>query len=192
MNRAAAARIFSGAALASVLLLFGSAPPALAAEGGGWRPIYDVVMLWVNFGILVLVLFKLLKRPLRDFFRDRKEEVAAEIQRIEEEKARAQQRVAEATAELEDSQARLERVRERIIAEGERIRDAIIEDARDHSRVLIIQAQRRIDNQLFSARRQFKAELVDMAIEVAMERLPREVTEVDNQRYIDLYLNTAV
>jgi F-type H+-transporting ATPase subunit b len=192
MKGVAATRIFGCAAVASALLLVASATPVLAAEGGGWRPIYDVVMLWVNFGILVLVLFKLLKRPLRDFFRDRKEEVALEIQRIEEEKARAQQRVAEATAELEDSQARLERVRQRIVAEGERVRDSIIEDARDHSRVLITQARRRIDNQLLSARRQFKAELVETAIEIAMDRLPKEVTEADNQRYIDLYLKTAV
>ena len=185
-----ATRMLHLAIFALCLLLLAAAPAA--AESGDWRPMYDVVMLWVNFGILVVVLFKLLKRPLRDFFQDKKEEVAAEIQRIEADKDRALQRVEEAQAEMEDSQARLTRVRERIVAEGERMRDQIIEDARDQSRLMITQAKRRIDNQLFTARRQLQSELIDMAIEIALKRLPGEVTEADNQRYIDLYLKTAV
>jgi ATP synthase F0 subunit b len=187
MNRATR---FFGGSLAVAGLLLSSAVPAAAASGG-WRPIYDVVMLWVNFGILVAVMVKLLRRPLRDFFRDRKEEVAAEIQRIEAEKERAKQRVKEAHAELEESQARLERVHGRIVAEGERIRDQIVEEARDHSRIMMEQARRRIDNQIVTARRNFKAELVDMAVDIAMKRLPEEITEDDNQHYIDLYLKTA-
>jgi F-type H+-transporting ATPase subunit b len=171
------------------LLLF--AAPA-AAESGDWRPVYDVIMLWVNFVILVAVLFKLLRRPLRDFFQDKKEAVAAEIERIEAEKDRALRRVEDAKAEMEDSQARRKRVRKRIVAEGERIRDQIIEDARDHSRVMITQAKRRVDNQIFSARRQLQSELIDMAVDISLKRLPEEVTEADNQRYIDLYLKTAV
>ena len=93
-------------AAAAVLL---AAAPA-AAESGGWRPIYDVVMLWLNFGILVFALVKLLRRPLRDFFQDKKDELEIAVKRIEAEKQRAKQRVEEAYKEMEENQARLERV----------------------------------------------------------------------------------
>ncbi len=185
-----AKRILGCAAAALALVLVASSPAA--AESGGWRPIYDVVMLWINFAILVFALYKLLKRPLRDFFQDRKEEMAAEIRRIEAEKDRAQEQVKEAAAELEKGKERLERIRARIVQEGERIRDRIIEEAQDQSRVLVNQARRRIDHQIFTARRQFKAEMVDMAVKIALERLPKEVTEADNQHYIELYLESAL
>jgi F-type H+-transporting ATPase subunit b len=170
-------------------MLFVAAPAA--AESGGWRPIYDVVMLWLNFGILVFVLVKVLRRPLRDFFQDKKDELEIAIGRIESDKQRAWQRVEEAREELEENKSRLERVRKRIFEEGERVRDQIIEDAREQSRVMIEHARRRIDNQIFLARQQFKAEMVDMAVDIALEQLPREVTEADENRRIDLYLNAA-
>jgi len=175
--------------LAAAAILLGAVPAA--AESGGWRPIYDVVMLWLNFGILVFVLVKVLKRPLRDFFQDKKDELENAVRRIESEKQRAWQQVEEARQDLEENKSRLERVRKRIFEEGERERDQIIEDARDQSRVMIEHARRRIDNQIFLARRQFKAEMVDMAMEMALEQLPREVTEADENRRIDLYLNAA-
>ena len=184
------ARRLFGAGIGAFFLLLLFAPPA-AAESAGWRPVYDLVMLWVNFAILVVVLYKVLKRPLRDFFQDRKDELADEIQRIESERDQASKRVEEARAELEESRARMDRVRQRIVAEGERIREQIVQDAREQSRVMIAQARRRVDNQIFSAHRKFRAELVDMAAEIALQRLPNEVTDADNQRYIDLYLKSA-
>ncbi|MCF8053124.1 MAG: ATP synthase F0 subunit B [Desulfobacterales bacterium] len=175
--------------LAAAAMLLGAAPAA--AESGGWRPIYDVVMLWLNFAILVFVLVKVLRRPLRDFFQDKKDELELAVRRIESDKQRAWQRVEEAHMELEENKARLERVRKRIFEEGERERDQLIEDARDQSRIMIEHARRRIDNQIFLARRQFKAEMVDMAVDMALEQLPREVTEADESRRIDFYLNAA-
>jgi F-type H+-transporting ATPase subunit b len=176
-------------ALAAAAVLLGSAPAA--AESGGWRPVYDLVMLWLNFGILVFVLVKVLRRPLRDFFQDKKDELEIAVRRIESEKQRAKQRVEEAQRELEQNQQRLERVRKRLYEEGERVRDQIVEDARDQSRLMIEHAHRRIDNQILLARQQFKAEMVDMAVEIAMEQLPQEVTEADENRRIDIYLNAA-
>ncbi len=170
-------------------VLLGAAPAA--AESGGWRPLYDVAMLWLNFGILVFVLVKVLKRPLRNFFQDKKDELSLEIRRIESEKQQARQRLEEARLALEENKARLERVRKRFFEEGERTRDQIIEDARDQSRLMLDHARRRIDNQIFLARRQVKAEMVDLAVEMALEQLPKMVTEADERRRIDFYLNAA-
>ena len=174
---------------ATVAVLLGSSPAA--AESGGWRPIYDVVMLWLNFGILVIALVKLLRRPLRDFFQDKQDELALAVKRIESDKQKAKKRVDEALQELEENKARLDRVRKRLHEEGERARDQIIEDARQQSRAMIDHAKRRIDSQIVQARQQFKEELVDMAVEIAMARLPQEVTDQDDRRYIDLSLSAA-
>jgi F-type H+-transporting ATPase subunit b len=167
-----------------------SAMPAAAADRG-WRPVYDVVMLWINFGILVFLILKLLRRPLANFFQERRDEMALELRRIEGDKERAVARVNEAREEMAQSMARLEAVREKIVQEGVLAKEEMIQDAQEHSRVLIEEARRRIDNHLYLAKQQFKEELIDLAMDLALARLPREVSDQDHQRYIERYLKAA-
>ena len=69
-------------AFSGVLLLSTSA----AAAGSGWRPIYDNVMLWVNFFIFVFLAVKFGKKPLLNFLQGQKDEVADQIHRLQKEK----------------------------------------------------------------------------------------------------------
>jgi len=168
-----------------------SVQDVFAAEGG-WRPIYDVVMIWVNFGILAFLLIKFLRPPLRDFFETKKDEVAAEIRRIETEKENAVTRVDEARELLADHEKRLERIKTRILQEGQRAKEKIIEDAHEPSRIMMEEAKRRIDNRIYQASQELRGELIDAAIDIAAHRLPEEVTEDDNQKFIQNYLEAAV
>lgn len=163
-----------------------------AESGGGWRPIYDMVMIWVNFGILAFLLIKFLRVPLRDFFETKKDEVAAEIRQIETEKENAVTRVKEAREALVDHEERLERIKTRISEEGQRAKEKIIEDAHEQSRVMMEEAKRRIDNRIYQASQEFRGELIDAAVDIATHRLPGEVTEEDNQKFIQRYLEAAV
>ena len=55
-----------------------------AAEGSSnWRPIYDLIMRWINFGIIVFVVYKYARKPFMNFLRGRKEKVAEEIEALE-------------------------------------------------------------------------------------------------------------
>jgi F-type H+-transporting ATPase subunit b len=178
-----------GAAGLMVLLLAG---PALADSGGqSWRPTYDQIMMYVNFIILVAVFYKFLKAPLADFFLKKREAIAREIKRMEDEKTAAVEKAAEATRLLEATQARLDQIRERIIREGEQIKAKIIEDAKAQSVLMIEEAHRKVESRILHAKDSFKIELIDAAVEVALARLPELVTEADNQRYIDFYLQGA-
>ena len=87
---------------AAVVLIILIVPGALAADqNGGWRPTYDLVMRWLNFVILALVLIKFARRPLADFLTGKKEEIARDIQRMEEEKEQAALKVADINKKLE-------------------------------------------------------------------------------------------
>jgi F0F1-type ATP synthase membrane subunit b/b' len=47
---------------------------------------------------------------------------------------------------------------------------------------------KKIESQLLDAKRAFKSELVDMAISLAMKRLPDEITTEDNQNFTNQFL----
>ncbi len=53
------------------------------------------------------------------------------------------------------------------------------------------EARKRVDNQIVLARNKFRAELIDAAIDVAMVKLPGQVTEDDGRKMIDQYIHTA-
>ena len=117
--------------------------------------------------------------------------MASEIEKIEDKKKTATDKIKESQQALEDSQARFAEVKERIVGQGERKKQDIIQDAQQQSVIMMSETKRRIENQLFQAKSTIRSEILDAAINVAMERLPQEVTEADNQRFIDQYLVSA-
>jgi F-type H+-transporting ATPase subunit b len=64
----------------AALLLSGS--NALAAENThNWRSTFDLVMRWINFGIIAFFLVKFGRKPIKDFLANRKEEIDHQIKR---------------------------------------------------------------------------------------------------------------
>ena len=165
---------------------------ALAAdETAGWRPVFDLVMRWLNFGIIVFIIVKYAKTPIKNFLLNRREEVAKEIGNIEEEKEKANSKIQEATRMLEDSEIRFNQIKERIILEGEKKKQKIIENAQQESKILLEETRKKVANQIREAKEEFKAKLVDEAVSLAHERLPDEITSEDNQKFIHLFLERA-
>jgi len=162
-----------------------------ADNSGNWRPVFDLVMRWLNFGIIVFILVKYARTPLKDFLLSRREEVAREIEQIEEKKEAADKKIQDATRMLDESEVRFARIKERVIQEGEIKKQKIIEDAQRESKILLESTIKRIENQLLDAKRAFKSELVDMAISLAMKRLPDEITTEDNQKFTNQFLASA-
>lgn len=172
------------------LHLFG--PEALAADGGeSWRPLFDRIMRWLNFGILAFLLIKFSRIPIKNFFKARKEEMVREIETLEKEKQEALREIDENLKLLEESGVRFETLKERIVAQGEKNKQQIIEEAKQQSNVLLAGAKQKIDSQIIMARNKLKKELIDSAIAIAMKRLPAEMTAEDNQKWVDKFLSSA-
>lgn len=172
------------------ILLLGTEASA-ANNSDDWRPTFDLVMRWLNFGIIVFILVKYARTPIKDFLLSRREEVAREIEIVEEKKEAANKKIQDAARMLDESEVRFARVKERIIIEGETKKQKLIEDAKQESKILLESTMKKIDNQLLDAQKAFKSELVDAAISLAMKRLPDEITTEDNQNFTNQFLASA-
>ena len=162
---------------------------ALAAEEtAGWRPVFDLVMRWLNFGIIVFVLVKFGKTPIRNFLLSRREEVAQEIRKVEEEKEKIDEKIQAATRKMDESEERINKIKERIIREGEKKKQQIIKEAHRESEILLEGTKKRIENQLLEAKKALKSDLVDAAVSLAIKRLPDEITAEDDQKMINQFL----
>ena len=165
---------------------------AFAADNtDGWRPVFDLVMRWLNFAILAFLLIKFSRTPIKNFFQSRTEELTRQIQTLENEKDEALAKVNENLKTLEQSGVRFETLKERVVARGQKNKQKIIEGAHQESKILLKSAKQKIENQIVEARNALKAELIDSAIALAMERLPKEITARDNQKWVDNFLKSA-
>ncbi len=162
-----------------------------ADNSGNWRPVFDLVMRWLNFGIIVFIIVKYARTPIKDFLLSRREEIAREIEIVELKKKEAEEKIQAANKLLNESEIRFAKIKERIIQEGEKNKQRIIEDAQQESKILIETTKKRLENQLVDAKLAFQSELVDMAVSIAAKRLPSEITLEDNQKFTSQFIASA-
>ena len=164
-------------------------PDALAADTTeDWRPLFDLIMRWLNFAIIAFVLIKFTRKPIKDYLANRREEIDYQIKKYEQQKEAVAEKVQEATQILNESTDRFEQIKQRIIRDGEKRREQIIEKAQQESRMLLEGTQRKIQNQIVEARNLIRSELIDSAIALAAKRLPEEITADDEQKLLDNYM----
>ena len=162
---------------------------ALSAEtSGGWRPVYDEILLWFNFGIIVFIFIKYAKTPLMNFLRGRKEKLKQEIEGLEEKKEEAAEKIKEIYNVLDESEDRFAIIKDRIVQQGAKKKQTIIATAQQQSTKMIEDANRRVENYFFQAKGKLKADLIDAAIDMALERIPQEISDADNQKFVNDYL----
>jgi F-type H+-transporting ATPase subunit b len=163
-----------------------------AAEGqASWRATYDMVMMWVNFGILAFLIGKYARPPLLKLLKGEADKTAAGLKEAQAGKEQTDQKVQGTLQALENARERLRDIQEKIIKEGERQRQQIIDSARQESRLLIERTRQRIDVQIAEAHLRLRSELIDQAAALALERLPAEITPEEQQRLVDRFVEQA-
>jgi F-type H+-transporting ATPase subunit b len=174
-------------ALVLVLLLMGGDAWA-ASEVSSGRKIWDNLMLFVNFGILVFLFIKYARKPLMDFLhgvrRKHEQDLGAISGRFESAKS-AVEAQNQKLVELEQSVADIQKS---IIEMGVREKETIIEQARKAADRMIIDAKAYADYRLAMAKKALADEMVDTAIEMVREKLTDVLSESDNQRLIDGFI----
>lgn len=178
--------------IAGLMLLHLSAFEALAADSSGdWRPIFDLAMRWVNFLILAFLLIKFSRAPIKNFLAGKRQAIADEIRELDAEKEEILRQIAESKIQLKNSQERLAEMKKRIIAQGENNKQKMIEEAELESKMMLKSAREKMDNRIVEARQTLKMELIDTAVERAIEMLPGQITDEDNQKFIDAFISNA-
>ncbi len=193
MNKMAIMRTLQISLLSAGFTLLCCVTPGLAGEASSdWRPTYDTIMRWVNFGILFFVIIKFGRKPLLNFLYGQKESIQEELDEVQQEKDEMAAKGLAAAKALEESKERFEQIKARIVGQGQRSKDDLITEAEHQSQLMIESARHKIDYQIHRAKEKMRAELLNMAVDQALTQLPSEITPEDNQRLLNKYLAAAV
>jgi len=116
------------------------------------------------------LMLKLAGKPLLDFFRGRKEELSSEIRRLEAEREIISVKINETLKTLGESEARFAQMKENIIRQGELKKAEIINKAGEESIMIIEKARRNAENQLLEAKEKLRADMINQAFEIPLEK----------------------
>jgi F-type H+-transporting ATPase subunit b len=151
------------------------------------RIIWDNVMLFINFGILVFLFIKFGKKPLMGFLDSESKRISKGIDEIEEQVQKARSIMDSEAAKLEGMDERTKEIRDQFLEIGKREKRKIIEKAEIAARKMMDDAGKEAEYRLEKAKRGFSEEMLDIAITLAVEELNKGFTQEDNEMIIDQF-----
>ena len=175
--------------LASSAVLFLVCPEVYAAEKlSAGRKLWDNIMLWVNFGILVFFFIKYAKKPLMDFLRGVRSKIAKDLNTNEEKLDDVKSVMSVETEKLETIDAHIESIRQSIIEMGKKEKEKIVAQAKLTAERMIEEAKAYSGYQLTKAKKALSDEMVDIAVSIAKNKLKKGISEEDDERLISRFI----
>ncbi len=175
-----------------LLILFATAfivlfcSDALAVESvSKGRRLWNNIMIWVNFGILVFLFIKFAKKPLMGFLHGERDKIERKIGVIEDQVREARSLMEKEADNLKDMNRRIDEIREHILEIGQREKNKIIEKAEATASQMIEGAKKEADYKLEKAKKRFGEEMLETAVSIAVDRLKQGISPEDNEEIID-------
>lgn len=169
-------------ALISSVIMFAAGE---GADAPWWNTPGFEAWKFFNLTIFVLGLVYVLRRPLGEALRARREGIRRDLMRAQEERNAALAKLEEVEARLARLDAEVEGVREQAngeaAAERERIKRATEEDARK----LREQAQREIESAGKAARQELRRYAAEQSVRLAEEMIRRDMRPEDDERLVN-------
>ncbi|MFB3118510.1 MAG: hypothetical protein ACE1ZP_07055, partial [Myxococcota bacterium] len=129
------------------------------------------------------------RKPLHAYFEKRREDIQGELKSAADQLAAAETAYAKWQRRMIDLESELDEIRATSQQRAEAERERLIADARATADRIRRDATTSIELELRRARETLREEATQFAIELAGERLSREVTKADRDRLIDEFID---
>lgn len=164
--------------------------PAMAEEGHE-DPVldgkywYGQLVKLVNFLVIALAAFFILKKPIADFFQKRADQIDTDLKSAEIARREAETRLAEVEKQVEELGGRVDEIMNKAREEAEAERGRIINQAENEARKIKETAENEIDSRLKAARQELKEYAGKLAVDRAREIIKQELTEDGDREIIE-------
>ncbi|MEC4685907.1 MAG: F0F1 ATP synthase subunit B [Nitrospirota bacterium] len=158
---------------------------AMKGEGEGGSDWQSWLWKIVNFAILLFILLKFLKKPMKDYFKQRTELIEKSLTEAREAKELAQKALKEVEEKLTLKDQEIERIIESAKQSGQAEHDNLIEQGKEMSEKIRQQVRTNIEMELKNAKAALRAEASGLALKLAEKRLRERLTEEEQMRLLE-------
>ena len=141
---------------------------------------------WVNLLIFVFLFYKILRRPVSEAMRARREGIRRDLMRAQEERNAALAKLEEVEHRLAKLDAEVAGVRAQSEREAAEERERIGRATQEETRKLREQAQREIESAGKAARQELREFAAEQSVRLAEEMIRRDIKPEDDARLVGL------
>jgi F-type H+-transporting ATPase subunit b len=184
------------ALIISYVLLFVifSISTALCAsgEGGtkGW--VSTDTFRVMNFTVLAVALFFVLRKPLSQALSSRIKGIKEQLDELEAQKAEAEKKLAEYNQKLAQLEKEAEKIVDDYVRQGNEAKARILKEAEASAEKLQVQARRNIEHEFAQAKLELQKEIFEKSLVKAEEIIRSKFSGEDQDRIVDDYLKKVV
>ncbi len=166
---------------------------ASSEQGGGSKgwlatDTYKVM----NFAVLAIGLFLLLRKPTSQALNSRIKGIKDQLDELEIKKKTAEKQLAEYNRKFTQLEQEAEKLIEDYIRQGNEAKARIIDEAKKAAEKLEEQAQRNIEHEFKQAKVKLQEEILDKALVKTEEIIKNKITAQDQEKLVDEYLDKVV
>ena len=163
--------------------------PVAAEESGSSRKIWDNILLWINFGILVFFFMKYAKKPLMDFLKSVRSKIRKDVDEVNDKLENATSLVNTESEKLKEVDSHVQKLRKAMLEMGEKDKERIIQEGKMTAEKMILDAKAYTEYRMTMARKALSDEMVDMAIGIAEERITQGITDKDHDNLVSQFIS---
>ena len=166
------------------LFVFGFAFPVLASEGGHGSYWKDYLFQIVNFVLLMAILIKFIRPPLKGYLEKRHNQVKEELEKAKELSEAAEKAYQVAQQRLENLDKEIAAIREQMMKEVELEREKLLEEAEQKAALMRAQAEQALKEEIIQIKKRLKEEISLEALEKAEKLIQKTMTSEDQRRLV--------
>lgn len=143
----------------------------------------------IDFVILVVLLWAVMKGPIKKFFLKRHEAVLAEMESAKKIREEAERKLTELDAMLGGLGAEVEAIRKQFAADGEREQARILAQAEADAAKIRDGAKKAIEQEMAKLREQLEAEMIKSVMETAEAKVRQRLDLATQKRLASSYVD---
>jgi F-type H+-transporting ATPase subunit b len=175
-------------------LIFGAASVFAAAAGDGENQKWVATDTYriMNFTVLVVGLFLLLRKPVSKALSSRIKGIKEQLEDLEAKKAATENELAGYVERLAKLEGEASTIIDDYIRQGNEAKERIIKEAEAAAERLEEQAKKNIEHEFEQAKLRLKGDVLEKAMARAEEIIKTKISTDDQERLVDEYLNKVV
>ena len=149
---------------------------------------WDLLWRTLNFAVLLIVLIKVLSKPIANGLRARQQSIKEQFTDLEERKAEADSVYQDYEEKLASIEQEISDIIQSAVAQGEAEKERIIAEANRAAEDIKRQAEMAIQHELAEAKLKLREDVANQAVVMAEELIRKNLQETDQVKLIEDYL----
>jgi len=150
---------------------------------------YSLIIVILNFILLMIILNKLLYKPVKQFLTERENSIASDLDEAAKSKREAEELLNQQQEDFKQSAQEIRRLKEQAKKDAETKGDEIIKEARNRERMILADTEKLLANEKQKAVHAIEGELGEMIANLTSTIIGKHIDETLDADMIERLLN---